>query len=117
MRSRSRPWRSILSAYDLKLLDYAKLFRERFMRVTVSLELEQAMDLGWQTHGRVFPPRGGCSCSRISWTSTSCRVTSGCNELNETRAAMARLPLNQTSLHEQSKRLASLSSASCRRST
>jgi len=45
-----------LSAYDLKLLEYAKLFRERFMRVTVSLELEQAMDLGWQTLAECFQP-------------------------------------------------------------
>ncbi len=45
-----------LSAYDLKLLEYAKLFRERFMRVTVSLELEQAMDLGWQSLAECFKP-------------------------------------------------------------
>jgi V/A-type H+-transporting ATPase subunit B len=45
-----------LSTYDLKLLEYAKLFRERFMRVTVSLELEQAMDLGWQSLAECFRP-------------------------------------------------------------
>ena len=45
-----------LSAYDLKLLEYAKLFRERFMRVTVSLELERALDLGWQSLAECFQP-------------------------------------------------------------
>jgi V/A-type H+-transporting ATPase subunit B len=45
-----------LSAYDLKLLEYATLFRDRFMRVTVSLELERAMDLGWQTLAECFRP-------------------------------------------------------------
>ncbi len=43
-----------LSAYDTKLLKYAKLFRERFMRVTVSMELEQAMDLGWDSLAECF---------------------------------------------------------------
>jgi V/A-type H+-transporting ATPase subunit B len=45
-----------LSDYDLKLLDYAKLFRTRFMSVSVSLELEQAMDLGWETLAECFSP-------------------------------------------------------------
>jgi len=43
-----------LSAYDLKLLKYAKLFRERFMRVTVSMKLERAMDLGWESLAECF---------------------------------------------------------------
>ncbi|MDJ0926933.1 MAG: V-type ATP synthase subunit B [Gammaproteobacteria bacterium] len=43
-----------LSPYDLKLLRYATLFRERFMRITVSMELEQAMDLGWECLAECF---------------------------------------------------------------
>ncbi|MBT8440996.1 MAG: V-type ATP synthase subunit B [Gammaproteobacteria bacterium] len=45
-----------LSDYDLKLLEYAKLFRTRFMSVSVSLALEQAMDLGWETLAECFSP-------------------------------------------------------------
>jgi V/A-type H+-transporting ATPase subunit B len=46
-----------LSPYDVKLLDYARLFRERFMKVTVSLPLEQAMDLGWDSLAECFEPQ------------------------------------------------------------
>ena len=43
-----------LSAYDHKLLKYADLFRDRFMRISVSLELDKAMDLGWDTLAECF---------------------------------------------------------------
>ena len=43
-----------LSPYDMKLLQYAALFRDRFMRITVSMDLEQAMDLGWECLAECF---------------------------------------------------------------
>ena len=36
-----------LSEYDERLLRYGTLFEERFMRLSVSLPLEAALDLGW----------------------------------------------------------------------
>jgi V/A-type H+-transporting ATPase subunit B len=45
-----------LSAHDHKLLKFGKLFRDRIMRVEVSLPLEQALDLGWQTLAECFEP-------------------------------------------------------------
>lgn len=46
-----------LSAYDHKLLKFGKLFRERFMDINVSLPLERALDLGWQTLAECFEPQ------------------------------------------------------------
>ncbi len=43
-----------LSAYDLKLLKFAGLFRERFMRLDVSMSLEDALDLSWRTLAECF---------------------------------------------------------------
>ena len=43
-----------LSDYDEKCLKFGKLFRSRFMDVTVSLPLEEALDLGWQTMAECF---------------------------------------------------------------
>ncbi len=46
-----------LSEYDLKLLKFGKLFKERFMNINVSLPLEQALDLGWKTLAECFEPK------------------------------------------------------------
>jgi V/A-type H+-transporting ATPase subunit B len=45
-----------LSAFDRKLLEFGRLFRERMMRVEVSLPLERALDLGWQMLAQCFEP-------------------------------------------------------------
>ncbi len=45
-----------LSDYDCKLLKFGNLFHERFMNSKVSLPLEQALDLGWQTLADCFEP-------------------------------------------------------------
>jgi V/A-type H+/Na+-transporting ATPase subunit B len=43
-----------LSDYDQKLLKFGKLFRKRFMDINVSISLEQALDLSWQTLAECF---------------------------------------------------------------
>ncbi len=43
-----------LSEFDLKLLKFGKLFRKRFMDINVSLVLEEALDLCWQTLAECF---------------------------------------------------------------
>ncbi|MGR9044953.1 MAG: V-type ATP synthase subunit B [Gammaproteobacteria bacterium] len=43
-----------LSEYDKKLLKFGKLFRTRFMDINVSIPLEQALDLSWQTLAECF---------------------------------------------------------------
>lgn len=43
-----------LSVHDRKLLKFGTLFRERMMRVEVSLPLEQALNLGWATLAECF---------------------------------------------------------------
>lgn len=43
-----------LSAYDEKLLKFGKLFRARFMDINVSIALEDALDLSWQTLAECF---------------------------------------------------------------
>lgn len=43
-----------LSAYDQKLLQFGQLFRQRFMDINVSLALEDALDLCWQTLAECF---------------------------------------------------------------
>lgn len=45
-----------LSEYDERLLRYGTLFEERFMRLSVSLPLEAALDLGWATMAECFAP-------------------------------------------------------------
>jgi len=45
-----------LSSFDHKLLRFGKLFYERFMRIDVSMPLEQALDLAWQTLAECFEP-------------------------------------------------------------
>jgi V/A-type H+-transporting ATPase subunit B len=46
-----------LSAYDEKLLKFGKFFRERFMDISVSIPLEKALDLCWQTLAECFEPQ------------------------------------------------------------
>ena len=46
-----------LSEYDQRLLKFGKLFRERFMDINVSLSLEAALDLCWQTMAECFEPQ------------------------------------------------------------
>src|SRR6266403_5435532 len=46
-----------LSAYDHQLITFAELFTTRFMDLNVSLPLEQALDLGWQTLAECFEPQ------------------------------------------------------------
>lgn len=43
-----------LSEYDYKLLKFGRLFRQRFMDINVSMPLEQALDLSWQTLAECF---------------------------------------------------------------
>jgi V/A-type H+-transporting ATPase subunit B len=43
-----------LSSYDQKLLQFGQLFRERFMDINVSLALDDALDLCWQTLAECF---------------------------------------------------------------
>jgi V/A-type H+/Na+-transporting ATPase subunit B len=45
-----------LSDFDEKLLRFGALFRERFMDIGVSLALEDALDLCWQTMAECFEP-------------------------------------------------------------
>ena len=45
-----------LSEYDHKLLKFGDLFQKRFMDINVSLPLEQALDLAWQTLSQCFEP-------------------------------------------------------------
>ena len=45
-----------LSPYDLKLLKFGGLFRERFMDIDISLPLEDALNLGWETLAECFEP-------------------------------------------------------------
>ena len=46
-----------LSAYDHKLIKFGELFTARFMDLDVSLPLEAALDLGWQTLAECFEPQ------------------------------------------------------------
>ncbi len=43
-----------LSAFDHKLLKFGKLFKTRFMDIGVSMPLEEALDLCWQTLAECF---------------------------------------------------------------
>ncbi len=45
-----------LSTYDNKLIKFAEMFTKRFMALDVSIPLEQALDLGWQTLAECFEP-------------------------------------------------------------
>lgn len=45
-----------LSEYDLRLLQFAKLFRSRFMDIHVRMKLEDALELAWRTLAECFKP-------------------------------------------------------------
>ena len=45
-----------LSAFDHRLLTFGRLFETRFMDIAVSMPLEEALDLGWQTMAECFAP-------------------------------------------------------------
>ena len=45
-----------LSVYDHRLLKFGDLFRARFMDIDVSMTLEKALDLSWQTLAECFEP-------------------------------------------------------------
>ncbi len=45
-----------LSLFDLKLLKFGDLFRQRFMDINLSLALEDALNLCWQTLAECFEP-------------------------------------------------------------
>ena len=45
-----------LSKYDHKVLKFGDLFVERFMRLGVTMSLEDALDLAWQTMAECFEP-------------------------------------------------------------
>ncbi|MGR9086139.1 MAG: V-type ATP synthase subunit B [Gammaproteobacteria bacterium] len=45
-----------LSPYDRQLLKFGKLFKSRFMDINVSMPLEKALDLSWQTLADCFTP-------------------------------------------------------------
>ena len=45
-----------LSDYDRQLLRFGGLFRERFMDISVSVPLEDALDLCWRTLAECFRP-------------------------------------------------------------
>ena len=45
-----------LSKFDQQLLKFGGLFRERFMDINVSISLEDALDLCWQTLAECFRP-------------------------------------------------------------
>jgi V/A-type H+-transporting ATPase subunit B len=45
-----------LSELDRKLLKFGNLFKLRFMDINVSISLEEALDLGWQTMAECFEP-------------------------------------------------------------
>jgi V/A-type H+-transporting ATPase subunit B len=46
-----------LSTYDRKLIRFAEAFTARFMKLEVSMPLEQALDLGWKTMAESFEPQ------------------------------------------------------------
>lgn len=46
-----------LSAYDAKLLAFARSFRERLMAIELSLPIEEALDVCWQTMADHFQPQ------------------------------------------------------------
>jgi V/A-type H+/Na+-transporting ATPase subunit B len=46
-----------LSEFDKKLLKFNTLFRQRFMDITVSMPLVQALDLCWKTLAECFQPQ------------------------------------------------------------
>lgn len=43
-----------LSEFDERVLKFGELFHERFMEISISMPLEEALDLGWQTLAECF---------------------------------------------------------------
>lgn len=43
-----------LSEFDKRVLKFGELFHERFMEISISMPLEEALDLGWQTLAECF---------------------------------------------------------------
>ncbi|NYT16402.1 MAG: V-type ATP synthase subunit B [Methanomicrobiales archaeon] len=55
-----------MSAWDLKLLKYGKLFEEKMMSLKVNIPLEKALDLGWEIlHDCFLPEETGIKRSLI----------------------------------------------------
>jgi V/A-type H+-transporting ATPase subunit B len=46
-----------LSPFDRKTLKFGKLFHRRFMNIEVSMPLDEALDLSWQTLAECFEPQ------------------------------------------------------------
>jgi V/A-type H+-transporting ATPase subunit B len=46
-----------LSEFDQKLLKFGALFREHFMRIEVSMTLDESLDLAWKTLAECFEPQ------------------------------------------------------------
>jgi V/A-type H+-transporting ATPase subunit B len=46
-----------LSPFDEKLLEYGRLFRERFMDIRVSMPVIEALDRCWETLAECFEPQ------------------------------------------------------------
>lgn len=46
-----------LSDFDHQLLKFGDMFRDRFMRIDVSMPLEEALDLAWHTLAECFTPQ------------------------------------------------------------
>ncbi len=46
-----------MSAWDMKLLRYGKIFEEKMMSLKVNIPLEKALDLGWQMMWECFSPQ------------------------------------------------------------
>lgn len=46
-----------LSAFDHKLLKFGELFQKRFMGIDISMRLNEALDLAWQTMAECFEPQ------------------------------------------------------------
>ena len=46
-----------LTEYDRRLLKFGDLFQQRFMDIRVTMPLEEALDLCWQTLAECFAPR------------------------------------------------------------
>ena len=45
-----------LSEFDGRVLKFGRLFRQRFMDINVSIDLDDALDLCWQTLAECFKP-------------------------------------------------------------
>jgi V/A-type H+-transporting ATPase subunit B len=45
-----------MSAWDMKLLKYGKLFEDTMMSLKVNIPLEEALDLGWEILRDCFSP-------------------------------------------------------------